>query len=99
MHHLFYDAGILEYYGVTTIISNAQFAGDFITYARICIAGFAFLSAFGIARTLKTTYTDNLMSLRIQFPKVRERYKKQLVICSEVLTKDLQIHTILTKRK
>lgn len=53
MHHLFYDAGIIEYYGVTTIISNAQFAGDFITYARICIAGFAFLSAFGIARTLK----------------------------------------------
>lgn len=52
-HHLFYDAGIIEYYGVTTFISDAGFASDFITYARICIAGFAFLSAFGITRTLK----------------------------------------------
>ncbi len=52
-HHLFYDTGIIEYYGVTTFIPDAGFASDFITYARICIAGFAFLSAFGITRTLK----------------------------------------------
>lgn len=52
-HHLFYDAGIIEYYGVSTLISDVDFASDFITYARICIAGFAFLSAFGITRALK----------------------------------------------
>lgn len=59
LHHLFYDAGIIDYYGVTTICADVNFMSDFVTYARICIAGFAFLSAFGITRQLKSGKEPN----------------------------------------
>jgi len=52
-HHLFYDSAVLDVYDVVTISSNMTFLGEIVKHGNICIAGFAFLSAFGITRNLK----------------------------------------------
>ena len=51
-HHLFYDNAI-EAYHVLTISSDTIWLQELIQYFNICIAGFAFLSAFGMTRNLK----------------------------------------------
>ena len=52
-HHLFYDNAMIDAYGVLTISSDTIWLQELIQYFKICIAGFAFLSAFGMTRNLK----------------------------------------------
>ena len=53
-HHLFFGNAI-EAYDVITISSDAIWIQELVKYLNICIAGFAFLSAFGITRNLKNS--------------------------------------------
>ena len=52
IHHLFYGDAIGRF-GVTTMVKNDIFLTEIIQFGNICLAGFAFLSAFGIAKKSK----------------------------------------------
>lgn len=52
IHHLFYGDAIGRF-GVTTIVKNDIFLTEIIQFANICLSGFAFLSAYGIANKFK----------------------------------------------
>lgn len=58
IHHLFYGDAIGRF-GVTTIVKSDIFLTEIIQFGNICLAGFAFLSAFGIAKKLKTIDTED----------------------------------------
>ena len=51
-HHVFYP-DIITAYGINTIIDDVLLVNRIILYFKICIAGFAFLTAFGTTRILK----------------------------------------------
>lgn len=58
MHHLFYGDAIGRF-GVATIVKNDIFLTEIIQFGNICLGGFAFLSAFGIAKKIKTIGTED----------------------------------------
>ncbi len=51
-HHVF-APDHMELYEVKTIWNNPVLAAQIVTFFKICVAGFSFLSAFGITRALK----------------------------------------------
>lgn len=51
-HHLFYP-GQIPIYGVKTLLDNPVSIDQIILFFRICVAGFSFLSAYGITCTIK----------------------------------------------
>lgn len=51
-HHVFYPDQ-LEIYEINTLSDNQNRVIHLITFFRICVAGFSFLSAFGMTRILK----------------------------------------------
>lgn len=52
-HHVF-SPDMMSLYPVKTLIRNPVLATQVITFFKICVAGFSFLTAFGITRTLKS---------------------------------------------
>lgn len=57
IHHLF----LKEYrdiYGVSTVLSNTETYGQIVWYCKMCISGFAFLSAFGMTRSFMSVRDD-----------------------------------------
>ncbi len=51
-HHVF-SPDLLTLYGVKTLLHNPALVTQIITFFKICVAGFSFISAFGITRALK----------------------------------------------
>lgn len=51
-HHLF-SPDMMSLYPVKTLIRNPVLVTQITTFFKICVAGFSFLSAFGITRALK----------------------------------------------
>lgn len=52
-HHVF-SPDMMSLYQVRTLIKNPVLVTQIITFFKICVAGFSFLTAFGITRTLKS---------------------------------------------
>ncbi len=50
MHHLF-TSDMMETYEVSTILSNGILLEHICAYCKMCVPGFAFLSAFGMTRS------------------------------------------------
>ena len=48
-HHVFYPDNI-SFYGIHTIIDDYELQNDIIFFLKICISGFAFLTAYGMCR-------------------------------------------------
>ena len=48
-HHVFYPNNI-SYYNIHTIISNYELQNNIIYFFKICISGFAFLTAYGMCQ-------------------------------------------------
>lgn len=57
-HHVFYPDYITGY-GLNTILGDVRLVNRIMLYLKICIAGFAFLTAFGITRIFKTLENDD----------------------------------------
>lgn len=51
-HHVFYPDYITGY-GINTILGDVKLVNRIMLYLKICIAGFAFLTAFGLTRIFK----------------------------------------------
>lgn len=51
-HHVF-SPDLLTLYEVKTLLHNPVLVTQIITFFKICVAGFSFISAFGITRALK----------------------------------------------
>lgn len=65
MHHLFYGDAIGRF-GVTTIAKDDIFITEIVQFANICLSGFAFLSAYGIAKKIKTIGNeDHIKRLKV----------------------------------
>lgn len=52
-HHVF-SPDFLALYEVKTLLQNPVLTAQIVTFFKICVAGFSFISAFGITRTLKS---------------------------------------------
>ncbi len=57
-HHVFYP-DIITAYGINTILDDVLLVNRIVLYFKICIAGFAFLTAFGTTRILKARKDDS----------------------------------------
>ncbi len=57
-HHVFYP-DIITAYGINTILDDVLLVNRIVLYFKICIAGFAFLTAFGTTRILKAQKDDS----------------------------------------
>ena len=57
-HHVFFPDQ-MDLYEVDTLIDNPARVAQIISFFRICVAGFSFLSAFGITRALKNNPPAN----------------------------------------
>lgn len=53
VHHLFYGDNIINY-NINTISNNYELIKEIVDFCKICIAGFAFLTAFGMTYIFKT---------------------------------------------
>lgn len=61
-HHVFYPDYITGY-GINTILGDVKLVNRIMLYLKICIAGFAFLTAFGITRILKKQEDNSVKSI------------------------------------
>lgn len=61
-HHVFYP-DIITAYGINTILDDVFLVNRIVLYFKICIAGFAFLTAFGTARILKAQEDKSFRNL------------------------------------
>lgn len=61
-HHVFYP-DIITAYGINTILDDVLLVNRIVLYFKICIAGFAFLTAFGTARILKAQEDKSFRNL------------------------------------
>lgn len=57
IHHLFYP-DMLETYEISTILANSDLLEHISGFCKMCVPGFAFLSAFGITSSLMKTQDD-----------------------------------------
>lgn len=64
IHHVFYPNNIGNY-GVRTIISDEVVRNNIILFCRICIAGFAFLTAYGMCQKYKKAGENKKEFLRL----------------------------------
>lgn len=64
IHHVFYPDNISNY-GIHTIISNYVVENNIILFCRICIAGFAFLTAYGMCQKYKNIGENKKEFLRL----------------------------------
>lgn len=58
-HHAFYPDQ-LNLYEVRTLFDNPVRVAQIVSFLRICVAGFSFLSAYGITRILKNNPSENV---------------------------------------
>lgn len=64
IHHVFYPDNTSNY-GIHTVISNYVVQNSIILFCRICIAGFAFLTAYGMCQKYK-----NIGESKKEFPRL-----------------------------
>lgn len=57
-HHVF-SPDLVTLYEVKTLLHDPVLVTQFITFFKICVAGFSFISAFGITRALKNKNFQN----------------------------------------
>lgn len=57
-HHVF-SPDLLTLYEVKTLLHNPVLVTQIITFFKICVAGFSFISAFGITRAFKNRPPEN----------------------------------------
>ncbi len=57
-HHVFFPDN-MALYEVNTILKNPVLIAQIVTFFKICVAGFSFISAFGITRTLTQKNTES----------------------------------------
>lgn len=57
-HHVFAPESMLLY-SVKTLLPNPVLFAQLITFLKICVAGFSFISAFGITRALKNKTVES----------------------------------------
>ena len=58
-HHVFYPDYITGY-GINTILGDVKLVNRIMLYLKICIAGFAFLTAFGMTRIFKSQKDNSI---------------------------------------
>ena len=73
LHHVFFPERISEYGLKTLIIQNVELANEVALFGKICIAGFAFLSAYGMTRAFKRFEQDNIQAY---FSHILKRFLK-----------------------
>lgn len=61
MHHLF-AIEFLEKYSVIVTMSDERLFINICMWCKICISGFAFLSAYGITSSLKSREENNIIN-------------------------------------
>lgn len=57
-HHVF-SPDLLTLYDVKTVLHNPVLVTQIVTFFKICVPGFSFISAFGITRALKDRTPEN----------------------------------------
>lgn len=68
-HHVFYPDRI-SIYGIDTIINNQELQNTIILFFKMCISGFAFLTAYGMCRKYIKIGEDKREFLRISVVKL-----------------------------
>lgn len=62
MHHVLALNNVMEY-GVKTLINDYELLNEIVTFCKTCIAGFAFITAFGMTRIFMKMPDDDPKSL------------------------------------
>ena len=62
IHHVFFEDNIALYH-INTMISDPVLIGKIVSFGKICIAGFAFITAYGMTLTYKRTEDSDIRVL------------------------------------
>lgn len=59
IHHVFYGTAVTDY-AIDTILNDLELINRIVWFCKVCISGFAFLTAFGMTRALKNIKQDSI---------------------------------------
>ena len=71
-HHVF-SPDLVTLYEVKTLLHDPVLVTQIITFFKICVAGFSFISAFGITRALKNKNFQKSAGGHISYPEKTDK--------------------------